>query len=150
MRFISRTPVRTFILYPIITVLWEFMIGGRVLEIYPFYVPLMLWGYLQYHLCGRYRSHLGGGGPGLETPPERLVATGPYTYTRNPMYLGHIIFLIGLTLSLKSWFAALITAGVAIWFHRRVLSDERELAQTLGQPYIEYTQSVKRWIPGLF
>ena len=150
MRFISRTPVRTFILYPIIAALWEFIINGRVLELYPLYVPLMLWGYLQYHFCGRYRHHLGGGGPGLEKPPERLVATGLYAYTRNPMYLGHIIFLIGLTLTLKSWLAAIITAGVAIWFHRRVLDDEKELAQTLGQPYVEYTQSVTRWVPGLF
>ena len=150
MRFFSRTPVRTFLLYPIIATLWEFMINGRVLDLDPIYTPLMPWGYLQYRLCGRYRSHHGGGGPGLETPPERLVATGPYAYTRNPMYLGHIIFLIGLTLTLKSWLAAMITAGVAIWFHRRVLSDEKELAQTLGQPYVEYTQSVKRWIPRLF
>jgi len=150
MRFFSRTPVRTFLLYPIIAALWEFTINGRVLELYPLYVPLMLWGYLQYRLCGRYRSHHGGGGPGLETPPERLVATGSYAYTRNPMYLGHIIFLIGLTLTLKSWLAAMIAVGVAIWFQRRVLSDEKELAQTLGQSYVEYTQSVKRWIPGLF
>ena len=150
MRFLSRTPVRTFVLYPIITALWEFMINGRVLELYPLYAPLMVWGYLQYHLCGRYRRNQGGGGPGLETPPERLVASGLYAYTRNPMYLGHIIFLIGLTLTLKSWLGAMITVGVAIWFHRRVLGDEKELIQTLGQPYVEYTQSVKRWIPGLF
>jgi len=150
MRFISRTPVRTFILYPIIAALWEFLINGRVLEVFPLYAPLMLWGYLQYHLCGRYRCQHGGGGPGLETPPERLVATGPYAYTRNPMYLGHIIFLIGLTLTLKSWLAAMITAGVAIWFHRRVLGDEQELRGRLGQPYVDYMNSVKRWIPGLF
>ena len=150
MRFLSRTPVRTFVLYPIVTALWEFMINGRVLELYPIYTPLMVWGYLQYHLCGRYRRQQGGGGPGLETPPERLVTGGPYAYMRNPMYLGHLIFLIGLTLTLKSWLGAMITVGVAIWFHRRVLGDEKELIQTLGQPYVEYTQSVKRWIPGLF
>ena len=150
MRFFSRTPVRTFLLYPIITALWEFIINGRVLEIYPVYVPLMLWGYLQYRLCGRYRRDHGGGGPGVETPPERLVTSGPYAYTRNPMYLGHIVFLIGLTPTLKSWLGAMITVGVAVWFHRRVVSDEKELAQTLGQPYVEYTQAVKRWVPGLF
>ena len=150
MRFLSRTPVRTFILYPIITALCEFMINGRVLELYPFYAPLMAWGYLQYHLCGRYRRHLGAGGPGLATPPERLVATGPYAYTRNPMYLGHIIYLIGLTLTLRSPLAALITVASAIWFHLRVLGDEQKLAQLLGEPYIAYTRQVKRWIPGLF
>ena len=150
MGFLSRTPVRTFVLYLLIAALWEFIRNGFVLELYPLYAPLMVWGYLQYHLCGRYRRNHGGGGPGLETPPERLVASGPYAFTRNPMYLGHLIFLIGLTLTLKSWLAALITVGVAIWFHRRVLGDEKELAQTLGQPYVAYTQSVKRWIPGLF
>jgi len=150
MRFFSRTPVRTFLLYPIVAALWEFIINGRVLDLYPLYTPLLLWGYLQYRLCGRYRSQHGGGGPGLETPPERLVATGPYAYTRNPMYLGHIIFLIGLTLTLKSWLGAMITTGVAIWFHRRVLDDEQKLRDSLGQPYVDYLTMVKRWIPGVF
>jgi protein-S-isoprenylcysteine O-methyltransferase Ste14 len=110
----------------------------------------MLWGYLQYRLCGLFRIKHGGGGPGLETPPQRLVATGPYAYTRNPMYLGHIIYLIGLSLTLQSWFATAITIAVALWFHARVRGDERKLAEQLGQPYIEYTESVKRWVPGLF
>ena len=110
----------------------------------------MIWGYLQYRLCGRYRVTRGGGGPGLETPPDRLVATGFYAYTRNPMYLGHIIFLTGLTLTLKSSLAALITIATAIWFHTRVVGDEKQLVQRLGQPYVNYLASVKRWIPGLF
>jgi protein-S-isoprenylcysteine O-methyltransferase Ste14 len=110
----------------------------------------MFWGYFQYRLCGRYRSKHGGGGPGLETPPERLVSTGPYAFSRNPMYLGHIIFLLGLTLTLKSPFAAVITAATAVWFHLRVLGDERRLAERLGQPYLEYRARVKRWLPGLF
>jgi protein-S-isoprenylcysteine O-methyltransferase Ste14 len=110
----------------------------------------MLWGYLQYRLCGLYRIKRGGGGPGLDIPPERLVSTGPYACTRNPMYLGHIIFLTGLTLALRSWFAGLITVAVAVWFHSRVLDDEKKLAVRLGKLYIDYTKSVKRWIPGLF
>lgn len=109
----------------------------------------MLWGYLQYRLCGLYRIKHGGGGPGLETPPERLVASGPYAYTRNPMYLGHLIFLTGLTLTLRSVLAGLITIVLAIWFHFRVRGDETKLAKRLGPPYVDYTRSVKRWIPGL-
>lgn len=110
----------------------------------------MLWGYLQYRLCGLYRVKRGGGGPGLETPPERLVTTGPYAYSRNPMYLGHIIFLTGLTLTLKSLLAALITVATALWFHFRVRGDEKKLAQLLGEPYLAYAKQVKRWLPGLF
>ena len=147
MRFVRRTPVRTFVIYPILTLVWELIISrGTVIP----YLPLMIWGYLQYSLCGLYRIRHGGGGPGLGTPPERLVSTGPYAYSRNPMYLGHIIFLTGLTLALKSWLAALITIIVALWFHTRVLGDEKKLVERLGQPYVNYLTSVKRWIPGLF
>lgn len=149
-RFFSRTPVRTFVIYPVLTLAWELMVHGGGLALNPWCLPLMLWGYLQYRLCGLYRFKHGGGGPGLENPPKRLVVTGPYAWSRNPMYLGHIIFLTGLTLTLKSWFAALITASVAVWFHLRVLGDEKKLIERLGEPYRNYLASVKRWIPGLF
>jgi hypothetical protein len=150
MRFLSRTPVRTFFLYPAVTLGWELIIHGGKLNFHPLFLPLMVWGYLQYRLCGLYRIKHGGGGPGLETPPERLVSSGPYAYTRNPMYLGHLIFLTGLTFTLQSWLAALITIAVAVWFHIRVRGDETKLAERLGPPYVNYTKSVKRWIPGLF
>jgi hypothetical protein len=150
MRFLSRTPIRTFFLYPLITLVWELALHRGQLNFHPLFLPLMVWGYLQYRLCGLYRVKRGGGGPGLETPPDRLVSSGPYAYTRNPMYLGHLIYLIGLTLTLQSWFAALITSAVAVWFHLRVRGDETQLIERLGRPYIEYTESVKRWVPGLF
>lgn len=150
MRFLSRTPVRTFIVYPVVTLLWELATRVDHFTLNPWFFPLMIWGYLQYRLCGRYRIRLGGGGPGLETSPEKLVATGLYAYTRNPMYLGHVIFLIGLTLTLKSWLAGFITIAVALWFHTRVLGDEKKLIQVLGAPYENYLVNVKRWIPGLF
>jgi hypothetical protein len=41
------------------------------------FLPFMGWGYLQYRRCGFYRIKHGGGGPGLETPPDRVVTTGP-------------------------------------------------------------------------
>jgi len=150
MRFLSRTPVRSFVVYPVVSLFWELASHWNHFQPNLWFAPLMIWGYLQYRLCGRYRIGIGGGGPGLETPPERLVSTGPYALTRNPMYLGHVIFLIGLTLTLKSWFAAMITVATAIWFHTRVVGDEKKLIQTLGQPYVNYLASVKRWIPGLF
>jgi hypothetical protein len=53
---------------------------------------------------------------------------------RNPMYLGHLIYLLGLTLTLRSWLGAVITIAVAFWFHRRVIGDEEKLATRLGKP----------------
>jgi hypothetical protein len=150
MRFFRRTPIRTFIVYPFITLVWELVLNRGSPNFEPLFLTLMVWGFIQYRLCGLYRINHGGGGPGLETPPRRLVSGGPYAFSRNPMYLGHIIFLTGLTLTLQSWLAAAITIGVAIWFHARILGDEKKLRERLGQPYVDYMNSVKRWIPRLF
>ena len=149
-KLLRRTPIRTFILYPLITVVWEFTLKKEEFRLEFLFLLLMLWGYLQYCLCGVYRTKYGGGGPGLEGAPDRLVSSGPYAYTRNPMYLGHIIFLVGLTLTLDSFLAAFITIFTAVWFHFRILGDEKKLKEQLGPPYTEYLSRVKRWIPGCF
>lgn len=150
MTLLRRTPIRTFVLYPIIVVGGELALNRGTLSVEPLFIPLMIWGYLQYRLSGHYRIKHGGGGPGLDKPPERLVTSGPFAYTRNPMYLGHLIFLTGLTLTLQTWLAGVITVAVAIWFHLRVVGDEKNLAARLGKPYINYAASVKRWIPGVW
>jgi len=147
-RVLRKSPVQTFLLVPLATVAWEWALGALHLEL--IFLPLMIWGYLQYRLCGRYRIRLGGGGPGLSgAPPERLVDTGIYAWTRNPMYLGHIVYMVGVALVFASWFAAVVALTRTVWFHFRVLRDERGLSEQFGQPYVEYTERVKRWIPGL-
>jgi protein-S-isoprenylcysteine O-methyltransferase Ste14 len=144
------TSFRTFVLYPLVVLIWEWLWNKGRVQIDPWFLPLMIWGYLQYRLIGAYRIRLGGGGPGMNTPPDRLVTGGPYAYCRNPMYLGHIIFLIGLALSLRSWLAALIVMASSVWFHRRILRDEKRLTDRFDRPYSDYAGRVKRWIPGLF
>ena len=85
-----------------------------------------------------------------QVPPERLITSGPYGYTRNPVYAGHVLFLIGLTVGLKSELAAIILIVTAVLLHLRVLRDEQRLTELFGQPYVEYKDRVKRWIPGFF
>jgi protein-S-isoprenylcysteine O-methyltransferase Ste14 len=148
--FLKKTPNRSFIVYPLVALLWEFLFREGHLVIKPYFLVLMIWGYGQYRFCGPYRVRVGGGGPGLEKPPERLVTSGIYRYLRNPMYLGHIIFLVGLSLTLQSALAALITLGTAIWFHYRVRGDESRLINLFGDSYLQYMQQTKRWIPYVF
>lgn len=144
------TSFRTFFLYPLIVIGWELALNRGTLSVDPVFLPLLAWGYLQYRLIGKYRIRIGGGGPGMDTPPERLVTSGPFAWCRNPMYLGHVIFLVGLTLSLRSALAAAITGWTIVWFQFRVLRDERRLVERFGQPYLDYKARVRRWIPGLF
>jgi protein-S-isoprenylcysteine O-methyltransferase Ste14 len=141
--------LRTFVVVPIVVLAWELFLGDAQLELHPWFVLLIAWGYLQYRLVGRYRISLGGGGPGMKTMPERLVTGGPYAYTRNPMYLGHLIFLAGLALTLHSLLAALIAIASAVFFHLRVRKDERRLSERFGAAYAEYCSRVSRWIPGV-
>lgn len=149
-RLLQSTSFRTFLLYPLVVVSWELVLNEGRLRLEPWFLPLLAWGYLQYWLIGKYRIRRGGGGPGMDTPPERLVTTGAFAYCRNPMYQGHIIFLLGLTLSLQSALAALITVATMVWFQFRVRRDERRLAERFGQTYLDYTARVRRWIPGIF
>src|SRR3954471_1562929 len=147
---LGSTSFRTFFLYPAIVVAWEAALNRGHLNLQPWFLPLLAWGYLQYRLVGRYRIRRGGGGPGMDTPPERLVTSGPFALCRNPMYLGHVIFLAGLALSLRSWLGAAIALGTAVWLQFRVRRDERRLAERFGDPYMQYCSRVKRWIPAVF
>jgi protein-S-isoprenylcysteine O-methyltransferase Ste14 len=146
---LERTPLRTFVIYPLCVIAFELAVrGGLVIE--PWGVLLLAWGYLQYRLTGHHRVQHGGGGPGITVPPEHIVEDGLYAYTRNPMYLGHLIFMLGLAVTFWSWFALILFAVNAIWFHRRVLDDEARLRNLFGAQYTDYQARVKRWIPGLF
>src|SRR6185503_10859768 len=64
------TSFRTFIVYPALVVAWELALNRGDLRFDPWFSPLLAWGFLQYWLIGRYRLPLGGGGPGMDTPPE--------------------------------------------------------------------------------
>jgi protein-S-isoprenylcysteine O-methyltransferase Ste14 len=144
------TSFRTFVLSPVLVVAFELWLNHGRLRLEPWAFPLLAWGYLQYRLAGRYRLRRGGGGPGMDRPPERLVTSGPFALCRNPMYLGHLIFLAGLAISLRSWVGAALVLGTAAWLQFRVRRDERRLAQRFGEPYMQYCSRVKRWIPAVF
>ena len=150
LRWLGRTPVQTFILCPLAVIAFECAWHGGRPVFLPWGLPLMAWGFLQYKLVGGFRGPRAGGGPGMEKPPDRIIDTGPYRFTRNPMYLGHLIFLTGLAIAFWSWFALILLAARAVWFHCRVLGDEARLSEIFGADYDAYRARVKRWIPGIF
>ncbi len=144
MGWLSSTPRRTFVLYPLVVASLDFWLKSGV-HIQWTGLPLLAWGYLQYRLSGEYRTRLGGGGPGIHKPPVRLVTTGIYRFTRNPMYSGHLIFMLGLAITFASPFAAALLAFHLWWFHRRVLEDEKHMKRLFRPEYMTYAQRVRRW-----
>jgi len=146
---LARTPFVTFVLIPVAVVACELALRRGTLAFDPWGVPLLAWGYAQYRLVGRFRAAHGGGGPGIDVPPTRIVTEGPYRFTRNPMYLGHLIFTLGLAVMLHSLVALGMLVARATWFDRRVRADEARLVERFGPMYVEYMQRVKRWVPGV-
>jgi len=76
------------------------------------------------------------------------VNRGAYRYVRHPSYTAGIMMFLGIGIALESWLSALITfvsaAGVYVY---RVSVEERALAESLGQPYVDYMKSRRRFIP---
>lgn len=144
---LASTPFRTFVAVPAV-VLAEHLVAGR--RLHPAWAPVLGWGFLQYRLAGRYRRTLAGGPPGLsQGRPDRLVTTGVYAHTRNPMYLGHLVFLAGLTAATRSPLALAVTAALVPWFDERARTDHRRLLELFGAEYERYAARVPRWLPGL-
>lgn len=127
-------------LYPIVVLL----VRRRITR--PVFLPLLAWGYLQYRLIGQHRQRLHAGGRGFDRPPDRLLTTGPYAFSRNPMYLGHLTFMLGLALSTGSKLAWAILLANIPWFNSRVEYDERRLRDKFGAEYDAYCRRVRRWL----
>jgi protein-S-isoprenylcysteine O-methyltransferase Ste14 len=139
------TSTRTFVAAPLVVGLEQALARRRWC---PRWSPLLVVGYLAYRLSGGYRLPKAGGPPGMSQGlPEALVTTGPYRFTRNPMYLGHLVFLSGLALVTRSPLAGLLVAAHVPWFARRVARDEQRLRERFGPAYDEYCQRVPRWLP---
>jgi protein-S-isoprenylcysteine O-methyltransferase Ste14 len=81
------------------------------------------------------------------SPPRRLVTSGLYRYSRNPMYVGVLLILGGWAIGFRSWPLAIYAAAVAAAVHLRVLLHEEPfLARTHGDAWAGYRARVGRWI----
>ena len=139
------TSTRTFVAVPLAVAAEQRFTRRRL---HARWSPLLPAGYLLYRLSGDYRLRRAGGPPGMsQGMPEGIVTSGPYRLTRNPMYLGHLIFLSGLALLTRSPLAAVLLAVNIPWFARRVRRDEERLARRFGPPFDEYCARVPRWLP---
>ena len=145
----TRTPVQTFVLCPLLVIAFELVWRRGELMFVPWGLALMAWGYLQYRRVGGFRLPRAGGSAGMDLMPDRIIRSGPYKFTRNPMYLGHLIYLLGLAWTFWSWFALVILVARAWWFHRRAVKDEERLRAQFGRDYEDYCRAVPRWLPWL-
>ena len=74
--------------------------------------------------------------------------TGPYAYTRNPLYLGSAILALGTGIATRSWISALLLlVYFAIFYFAVMRREERELHLRHGAFFEEYARAVPLFIP---
>ena len=140
-------PPRFFLLYGLAGAAFHFALGGPLLlrllwlgaALAAAGAALAVWGERTFAAAGTTIK-----------PFERtyqLVESGPFRFTRNPMYLSLVAMLVGAALALGTpgpWLAAV---ALALTLHFRFIrNEERALAASLGEPYQSYRRRVRRWI----
>ena len=76
-----------------------------------------------------------------------MVTTGPFRFSRNPIYLADAVAYLGATLIIHSWWPLVALPGV-LWMmrHKVIDREERYLAERFGDAYRDYQRRVRRWL----
>jgi protein-S-isoprenylcysteine O-methyltransferase Ste14 len=76
-----------------------------------------------------------------------LVASGIYRYTRNPMYLGMLVVVVGWAVFLANVLSALAIVLFPAYITRfQIKPEERVLLSLFGEQYVHYSHQVRRWL----
>jgi len=77
----------------------------------------------------------------------RLIKTGIFTYTRNPIYLSFVLFHLSMFLVFENVMYLLTAIGQAIWIHNYIIKFEEEyLLGKFADEYQRYMNAVSRWL----
>jgi protein-S-isoprenylcysteine O-methyltransferase Ste14 len=87
------------------------------------------------------------GQPDKAQSSSALVQTGIYQHTRNPMYLGFLLILIGLAIFTANLVAFLTLPAFVLYMNQfQIKPEERALTSIFGDEFRAYCSSVRRWI----
>jgi protein-S-isoprenylcysteine O-methyltransferase Ste14 len=78
--------------------------------------------------------------------PGRLVTTGIFAVSRNPIYVGFFVFLVGQLLVFPNWIPLIYLVAGTVLFHRQVLREEEFMRQCYGHVYNDYCRHVRRYL----
>ena len=108
-------------------------------------LPLVVGSVLSFRAAGLFRRVGTPVRPGTEATV--LVREGPFRFTRNPMYLGMVLILLGFALLFGSWTPLLVPplfmALITVLFIRK---EERWMEKAFGESYREYKRATRRWL----
>jgi len=78
---------------------------------------------------------------------KKIIKTGIFAYTRNPIYVSFVLFHFSMFLTFENITYFLTSIGLGIWIHHYVIKFEEEyLLKEFSDEYKRYKDSVKRWV----
>ncbi|MDQ0191268.1 isoprenylcysteine carboxylmethyltransferase family protein [Alicyclobacillus cycloheptanicus] len=82
---------------------------------------------------------------------QQIIQTGWYRHIRHPAYTGGWITAVGIALSLRTWWGAVLCGvGLFLLYLYRIHVEEQALVDHFGEPYRSYMKRTKRMFPGVW
>jgi protein-S-isoprenylcysteine O-methyltransferase Ste14 len=78
---------------------------------------------------------------------EALTTSGPYAYTRNPLYLGSLLIGIGFAVAARSWWVGVVLVVMFVAIYLPVIRGEEEFLREKFPEFEEYARRVPRMFP---
>lgn len=100
-------------------------------------------------LCGVYAFRKAGTtvDPRVPHQTEALVVNGVYQFSRNPMYVGFLLALIGWGIYLTNLISLFVLPAFILYMNRfQIGPEESFMGNKFGQAYEQYQQAVRRWL----
>lgn len=79
-----------------------------------------------------------------QTRQIKLIRSGPFSFSRNPIYLGVLLFSLGFSLAVKSIFLPLVLL-LFLSLKKDILREEQILEKSFGEKYLQYKKAVPRF-----
>ncbi len=98
-------------------------------------------------LWARQQFVKGGTSIRPEVPSEAILTTGPFRFSRNPLYLSLASLQIGIGIAASmAWVIALVIPALLVIRYGVIAREERYLERKFGEEYLNYKNSVRRWL----
>jgi len=98
-------------------------------------------------IWGVHVMHRAGTTVRPDRPSEKLVTSGPFRFSRNPLYLALTLCYAGAAIAVNSlWALLLLIPVILIMEHFVIGREEAYLARTFGDEYERYRKAVRRWL----
>jgi protein-S-isoprenylcysteine O-methyltransferase Ste14 len=81
----------------------------------------------------------------LNTPVDQAVIRGLYRVSRNPQWISLATMFLGVSIAIGSWMAIILLLIGTVFYHFRILGEEKACLDSYGETYANYLESVPRY-----